>query len=102
MTNSNSDELSNDLETVKEILLAVAKRAEATDSRLERLASASVKRWSAIDSRIDRLAESQQRTQEQLDQLREDVDIAFQTINLRSALAQFPIERPRLALFMAY
>jgi flagellar biosynthesis chaperone FliJ len=82
MTNSNSDELSNDLETVKKILLAIAKRAEATDSRLERLAEASVKRWSVIGSQLDRLAESQQRTQEQLDQLREDVDIAFQTINL--------------------
>lgn len=47
-------------------MIAVARRAEATDSRL------------------DRLAESQQRTQERLDQLREDIDIAFQTINLMS------------------
>lgn len=68
MTNSSDrlDRIENDLETVKEIMLAVARRAEATDSRL------------------DRLAESQERTQEQLDQLREDVNIAFQTINLMS------------------
>lgn len=73
MTNGNDD-----LETVKTILLAVARRAEATDERL------------------DQLIESQGRTQKQLDQLsvnvdalgvkvdslREDVDIAFQTISL--------------------
>ncbi len=73
MTNGNDD-----LETVKTILVAVARRAEATDERL------------------DQLIESQGRTQKQLDQLsvnvdalgvkvdslREDVDIAFQTIGL--------------------
>ena len=69
----NSDRSSNDLETIKEILLATARRAEATDARL------------------DRLSENQSHAQEQLnqqreslDRLREDVDIAFETINLVS------------------
>ena len=58
MTNSNNrlDRIEDDLETVKDILIAVARRAEATDSRL------------------DRLVESQDRTQQQLDQLSSRVD----------------------------
>lgn len=65
MTNNNGNgNRGDELETIKEILLTVARRAEATDARL------------------DRLAESQGRTQEQLDALREDVEIAFQTISL--------------------
>lgn len=86
MTNTDArlDRIENDLETVKEILMAVARRAEATDSRLERLANADVKRWSAIDSRLDRLTQNQERTQEQLDQLRSDVDIAFDRITALS------------------
>jgi len=32
------DRIENDLETVKDILIAVARRAESTDERLERLA----------------------------------------------------------------
>lgn len=66
----NSDRSSSDLETIKEILLATARRAKATDARL------------------DRLSENQTHAQEQLnqqreslDRLREDVDIAFETIN---------------------
>ncbi len=69
VSNSNGDEL----ETVKQLLLAIARRAEATDSR------------------IDRLVENQDRTQRQLDQfsvkvdqLTENVDIAFQTIEALS------------------
>jgi len=40
VTNSNDrlDRIENDLETVKDILIAVARRAEATDERMERLA----------------------------------------------------------------
>ena len=60
------DRIETDLETIKEILLATARRAEATDTRL------------------DRLSEKQDRTQEQLDRLREDVDTAFETIKLLS------------------
>ena len=59
------------------ILVAVARRAEATSERL------------------DQLIESQGRTQQQLDQLsvkvdalKEDVDFAFQTISLM-ALMEF-------------
>lgn len=73
---------SNDLETIKEILMATARRASAADERISQLAQ-------RTDERINRLAERQERTQEQLDTLgerldalREDVDIAFQTIGL--------------------
>lgn len=45
------DRIEDDLETVKDILLAVARRAEATDKRLDELVS------------------RQDRTQQQLDQL---------------------------------
>ena len=73
MTNGNDriDRIDDDIATVKTILVAVARRAEATSERL------------------DQLIESQGRTQKQLDQLSvkvdaltEDVHIAFQTINL--------------------
>jgi archaellum component FlaC len=86
VTNSNDrlDRIENDLETVKDILIAVARRAEATDERMERLAQ-------RTDERINRLAEQQERTQTQLDQLSgkvdqlsKNVDIAFQTITLLS------------------
>lgn len=72
MTNGKDrlDRIENDLETVKDILIAVARRAESTDERLERLAQ-------RTDERINRLAEQQERTQQNLDQLSEDVDIAF-------------------------
>ena len=79
MTNDNDriDRIDDDLETVKTILVAVARRAEATSERL------------------DQLIESQGRTQQQLDQLsvkvdalKEDVDFAFQTISLM-ALMEF-------------
>lgn len=69
MTNGSSDRIDqfeDDLETVKQIMLTLARRAEATDAR------------------IDRLAERQDRTQAQLDQLGIDVDIAFQTITALS------------------
>ncbi len=76
MTNDN-DRIDDDLETVKTILVAVARHAEATSE------------W------LYQLIESQGRTQQQLDQLsvkvdalREDVDFAFQTISLM-ALMEF-------------
>lgn len=58
MTNSNDwlDRFGDDFEIVKEILVAVARRAEATDERL------------------DRLAQRQERTQVQLDQLNGSVN----------------------------
>ncbi len=83
MTNSNGNR-DNELELIRQLLIATANRAETTDARLDRLAE-------ATDARLDRLVESQERTQRQLDQLsvnvdqlREDVDIAFQTIQLLS------------------
>ena len=96
MTNSNHrlDRVENDLETVKEILMTVARRYEvaeqrmdATDRRIERLAQ-------RTDERIERLAQKQERTQEQLDQLRVDIDITLQTIeaiaeNTDREMAQF-------------
>lgn len=71
------DRIEANLETVKDILLSTARRSETAD---ERISALSVK----TDARIDRLAAKQDRTQEQLEQLREDVDIAFQTIKLLS------------------
>lgn len=71
------DRIEANLETVKDILLSTARRSETADERISVL---SVK----TDARIDRLAAKQDRTQEQLEQLREDVDIAFQTIKLLS------------------
>lgn len=65
---------SNDLETIREILLATA-RTEAVDEQVSTLAQ-------RTDERLERLAQRQERTQEQLDQLASDVDIAFQTISL--------------------
>lgn len=72
MTNGNGNR-DDELELIRQLLIATANRAESTDNRL------------------DRLVESQERTQRQLDQLsvnvdqlREDVDIAFQTIQLLS------------------
>ncbi len=84
---------SNDLETIKEILFTVARRYEAaaermdaTDERIERLAKGTNERLERsgqrTDEQIERLGQKQERTQEQLDRLREDVDIAFQTISL--------------------
>lgn len=66
MTNPNSgdrlDRIETNLQTVTDILVAVARRAESTDERL------------------DRVSQAQDRMQNQLDQLREDVDIAFETV----------------------
>ena len=56
------DRVEANLQTATDILVAVARRAELTDGRL------------------DRLSQSQDRMQTQLDQLREDVDIAFETV----------------------
>lgn len=90
MTNGNGNR-DNELELIRQLLIATAKRAESTDERLERLAL-------LTDERINRLVESQEHTQQQLDQLSgsvgqlsgkvdqltEDVDIAFQTISALS------------------
>lgn len=65
------DRIETDLETIKDILLATARRAEAADERGIKL-----------DQRLDRLTQNQEESQRQIDALREDVDIAFQTISL--------------------
>lgn len=73
MTNSNKEDrlgrIEANLQTATDILVAVARRAESTDTRLDR-----------VSERLDRLSQSQDRMQGQLDQLREDVDIAFATV----------------------
>lgn len=71
------DRIEADLETVKDILLSTARRSETADERISAL-------FVKTDARIERLAAKQDRTQEQLEQLREDVNIAFQTIKLLS------------------
>ncbi len=75
MTNGSDrlDRIENDLETVKDILLTVARQYEASEKRMQ-----------ATDERIDRLTQNQDRTQHQLDQLSEDVNIAFWTITALS------------------
>jgi len=78
MTNSNGgwlDRLENDLETVKNIMLTLARRAEGTDQR------------------IDRLVESQDRTQRQLDQLSITVDRAIESFTITQASIAAALER---------
>jgi len=52
--------------------------------RLDRIENDLEKRMQATDERIDRLTQNQDRTQHQLDQLSEDVNIAFWTITALS------------------
>jgi len=78
MTNSNGgrlDRLENELETVKNIMLTLARRAEGTDQR------------------IDRLVESQDRTQRQLDQLSITVDRAIESFTITQASIAAALER---------
>ena len=62
------DRIEADLETVKEILLATARRAEAADER--------------ITKTNEQLAQLSRKTDERLNRLSEDVETAFQTISL--------------------
>ncbi len=82
MTNTNAsrlDRIENDLETVKDIMLTLARRAEETDERIDRLVDRqdltqrqldqlSI-RTDATDQRIDGIVALQTQTQSQLDQL---------------------------------
>lgn len=49
--------MSDELETVKQLLLAVASRAEATDARLDRYIEAAEERGRLLDERLDRLSQ---------------------------------------------
>jgi len=83
MTNSNGgwlDRLENDLETVKNIMLTLARRAEGTDQR------------------IDRLVESQDRTQRQLDQLSITVDRAVESFTTTQTSIAAALERQDIIL----
>jgi len=83
MTNDSNDRLErseNDLETVKGLLVAVARRAEATDYRLDRL----VESQDRTQRQLDQLSGTVEQLTGSVDQLREDVDIAFQTITALS------------------
>ena len=86
MTNSNGNR-DEELELIRQLLIATANRSSATDSRLDRL----VESQDRTQGQLDQLAVKQDRTQEQLDQLgekvdriSEDVEIAFQTITALS------------------
>lgn len=115
------DRIETDLETIKEILLATARRAEAADARTaktderlseltqtmdERLVAftkAADERGIKLDQRLDRLTQKQEESQRQIDALREDVDIAFQTISLmaennRTDMAEFRAEMREMRL----
>ncbi len=83
MTNSNGgrlDRLENELETVKNIMLTLARRAEGTDQR------------------IDRLVESQDRTQRQLDQLSITVDRAVESFTTTQTSIAAALERQDIIL----
>ena len=90
MTNDSNDRLErseNDLETVKGILVAVARRAESTDSRLDRLVESQDRTQRQLDQlsgKVDQLTGSVEQLTGSVEQLREDVDIAFQTITALS------------------
>ncbi len=59
MTNGSSDRIEDDLETVKDILITVARRAEATDQRLDRLTDNVTQlgvRMDQLGVRMDQLA----------------------------------------------
>ena len=115
------DRIETDIETIKEILLATARRAEAADARTaktderlseltqtmdERLVAftkAADEREIKLDQRLDRLTQKQEESQRQIDALREDVDIAFQTISLmaennRTDMAEFRAEMREMRL----
>ena len=115
------DRIETDLETIKDILLATARRAEAADARTaktderlseltqtmdERLVAftkAADERGIKLDQRLDRLTQKQEESQRQIDALREDVDIAFQTISLmaennRTDMAEFRAEMRQMRL----
>lgn len=77
------DRIESDLETVKEILLATARRAEAADKR--------------ITTTNEELAQLSRKTDERLNRLSEDVETAFETISLmaennRTEMAEFRAE----------
>lgn len=85
------DRIEADLETIKEILLATAKRAEAADERtaktdelIREQNQIALQQGQKIDERLDRLSQNQEESHKQLDSMREDVDIAFETIKLLS------------------
>lgn len=70
MTHSNGNR-DDELELIRQLLIATANRTESTDAKLERL----VERQDRTQRQLDQLSVN-------VDQLREDVEIAFQTIGL--------------------
>ena len=87
MTNSNSSDRLNrveaNLQTVTDILVAVARRAEATDARLDRVVESQDRMQGQLDQMQGQLDQTQgqlNQMQGQLDELRRDVDIAFDTV----------------------
>ena len=64
MTNGNGNQ-DDELELIRQLLIATANRAESTDAKLDRL----VESQDRTQRQLDQLAVKQDRTQEQLDQL---------------------------------
>lgn len=92
MTNGSNNRLNrieDDLETVKDILIAVARRAEATDERLDRLIS----RQDRTQEQLDQLAVAHDRTQNQLEQLSERFDRFTEYMESSQASINASIER---------
>ena len=69
MTNGNGNQ-DDELELIRQLLIATANRAESTDAKLDRL----VESQDRTQRQLDQLAVKQDRTQDQLDQLSGKVD----------------------------
>lgn len=95
MTNGNGNGNRDDeLELIRQLLIATASRTESTDARLDRLVESQDRTQGQLDQlsvkvdqlsdNVDRLSNNVDQLSNNVDQLREDVDIAFQTIQLLS------------------
>lgn len=81
MTNSNSNGNRDDeLELIRQLLIATASRTEVTDARLNRL----VESQERTQRQLDQLSGTVDQISGKVDQLSEDVEIAFQTITALS------------------
>lgn len=76
MESDRLNRVEHNLQTVTDILVAVARRAEATDARLDRLTEAQKR----TQSKLDHLRGNVDHSRANVDHLREDIDIAVETI----------------------
>lgn len=91
------DRIETDLETVKEILLSTARHAAAADKRAEDTNKQVEDIAQSLQEQNRLASERGQKIDQRFEQLREDIDIAFQTISLLSentdrSMAEFRAE----------